>query len=132
MTTKTGFALIPTGAKVLAALALIAFLALDILYFSFLANTMGTLGIALGLVLGCLGAGYVLLAGYVYGDARRRGMPPIPWVALAVLIPNALGFVIYFLLRKPILRPCPGCAAGIAEDSAFCPKCGQAQLSVAT
>lgn len=132
MTTQTGFALIPTGAKVFAVFAFIAFLALGILYFSFFASGMAALGIALGLVLGCLGAGYVLLAGYVYGDARRRGMPPIAWTALAVLVPNALGFVIYFLLRKPILRPCSSCGVGIAEDSAFCPRCGQAQMSVAT
>ena len=73
---------------------------------------------------------YFLLAGYVYADAVRRGMPPIPWTALAVLVPNCVGFVLYFLLRKPILHPCPSCGRGVAPDAAFCPRCGQPQMNL--
>ena len=68
--------------------------------------------------------------GYIYADAARRGMPPIPWTALAVLIPNCVGFVLYFLLRKPILHPCPSCGRGVAPDAAFCPRCGQPQMNM--
>jgi hypothetical protein len=81
----------------------------------------------IGLAGGTLAAAYFLLAGYIYKDAVRRGMPPIPWMALAVLIPNCVGFVLYFLLRKPILHPCHSCGRGVAADAAFCPRCGQAQ-----
>jgi hypothetical protein len=77
---------------------------------------------------GTLAAAYFLLAGYIYADAAPRGMPPIPWTALAVLIPNCVGFILYFLLRKPILHPCPGCGCGVAPDAAFCPGCGQPQM----
>src|SRR5262245_3144550 len=33
----------------------------------------------------------VLLYGYVYADARRRGMRYVPWTFIAVLLPNMLG-----------------------------------------
>jgi len=66
----------------------------------------------------------------VNDNAVRRGMPPIPWTALAVLIPNCVGFVLYFLMRKPIFHPCPGCGRGVAPDAAFCPRCGQPQMNM--
>jgi len=84
----------------------------------------------IGLAGGTLAAAYFLLAGYIYVDAARRGMPPIPWTALAVVIPNCVGFVLYFLLRKPILHPCPTCGRGVAPDAAFCPHCGQPQMNM--
>ena len=59
----------------------------------------------IGAMGGLFAAAYVLLAGYVYADASRRGMPAIAWTALTVLVPNAIGFVLYFLLRKPIVHP---------------------------
>ena len=46
------------------------------------------------------------------------------WTFIAILIPNCIGILAYFLLRKPILRPCPGCKADISPDFRFCPKCG--------
>jgi hypothetical protein len=82
-----------------------------------------------GGVLGAFTAAYVLLAGYVYADARRRGMSPVAWTALVVLVPNALGFVFYFVLRKPLVHPCPRCHSDVAQDAAFCPRCGEPQLS---
>jgi phospholipase D-like protein len=70
-------------------------------------------------------AAYVLALGYVYGDARRRGMSPTLWVLAAVLVPNLVGFLLYFLLRQPLLEPCGGCGRGMAAGQAFCPACGQ-------
>ena len=55
-----------------------------------------------------LGA-YVLLVGYVYGDARRRGMNHVLWTLLAIFIPNAIGIILYFILRDPVPVPCPTC-----------------------
>lgn len=68
----------------------------------------------------------VLLIGYVNGDARRRGMRYVMWTLLAALIPNAIGIILYFVLREPLITPCPRCAAPLRPGFAFCPKCGAA------
>ncbi|HXO20022.1 MAG TPA: hypothetical protein VOA87_08875 [Thermoanaerobaculia bacterium] len=70
-------------------------------------------------------AAFVLALGYVYGDARRRGMSPPLWTLAAFLVPNLVGFLVYFLLRKPLLEPCGSCGRGMAAGQAFCPACGQ-------
>ena len=132
MTAKSGFSLIPIGAKVAAPLVFLAIVA-GLNWFFVDRNTLGLAEVGLVTVIGAMGglfaAAYVLLAGYVYADASRRGMPAIAWTALTVLVPNAIGFVLYFLLRKPIVHPCPNCGCGVAQDAAFCSRCGQSQLN---
>jgi hypothetical protein len=68
----------------------------------------------------------VLLIGYVNGDARRRGMRSVLWTLLAIFIPNALGIILYFILRDPPMRTCPQCGATARAGFAFCPACGAA------
>jgi RNA polymerase subunit RPABC4/transcription elongation factor Spt4 len=65
----------------------------------------------------------VLLVGYVNRDARRRGMNVALWTVLVIFVPNAIGFIIYFLMRQPLRIACPKC--GVVADPAFnfCPKC---------
>src|SRR6185295_14796327 len=46
---------------------------------------------------------YLLLVGYIYGDAKRRGMRAGLWAALAFFIPNMIGIILYFILRSPLL-----------------------------
>jgi hypothetical protein len=121
MTVKT----IPAVAKLAAAFV---FVAAMVAYF-FLVNGHDVFGILTCALIGTLLAGYILLAGYVYGDARRRGMPAGVWTAMVILVPNAIGFVLYFLLRKPLVHPCPACGCGVTPDAAFCPKCGQPQAA---
>jgi hypothetical protein len=75
-----------------------------------------------------LGA-YVLLVGYVYGDARRRGMNHILWVLLAIFIPNAIGIILYFILRDPMPVPCPSCGTPARKGHAYCASCGAAVRS---
>jgi hypothetical protein len=65
----------------------------------------------------------VLLVGYVNRDAKRRGMSATLWTLLVIFIPNAIGFVIYFLVRKPRRIPCPGCGCQLESDFHFCPQC---------
>ena len=84
--------------------------------------------ILLGIVGGLLLAAVLLLTGYVYADAKRRGMNAVLWTLLVILIPKALGFIAYFLLRKPLLAPCPNCRWPIGSDFAYCPKCGYAAI----
>jgi hypothetical protein len=73
---------------------------------------------------------YVLLIGYVNGDARRRGMRHILWTLLAIFIPNAIGLILYFILRDPPMRNCPNCGATARGGFAFCPACGAALAPV--
>jgi len=72
-----------------------------------------------------LGA-FVLLVGYVFGDARRRGMNHVLWVLLAIFIPNAIGIILYFILRDPVPVPCPSCATPAKKGHAYCACCGAA------
>jgi hypothetical protein len=69
---------------------------------------------------------YMLLIGYVYGDAKRRGMRYVMWTFLAALVPQAIGIILYFILRDPLPQPCPGCNARVLGSFAFCPHCGAA------
>jgi RNA polymerase subunit RPABC4/transcription elongation factor Spt4 len=66
----------------------------------------------------------VLMVGYVNADSRRRGMNPLLWTLLVIFIPKALGFIAYFLLRKPLLMACPNCGTAVGSDFRFCTKCG--------
>ena len=70
-----------------------------------------------------LGA-YILLVGYVYGDAKRRGMRYVLWTWLAILIPNAIGIILYFILRDPMPVYCSKCGNPNNPKHAFCSKCG--------
>jgi hypothetical protein len=79
-------------------------------------------GIAIAMVI----FAYGFLVSYVYGDAQRRGMRHVVWTLVAAFVPNALGFIAYFLLREPLLQPCSACGATARRDFAFCPQCGAA------
>jgi hypothetical protein len=85
-----------------------------------------------GLALGSFAAAFILSVGYVYGDAKRRGMPPFLWALVAFMVPNLVGFLLYFLLRKPLSQACAGCGRAIPSGVAFCPHCGHPQDKVAS
>ena len=82
------------------------------------------LGILAGTVLGC----YLLFIGYINRDASRRRMSSVLWTLVAIVIPNGLGLILYFILRQPL----PGILSGVAHRSSTevssCPRCGY-QLS---
>ncbi|MFQ5696568.1 MAG: zinc ribbon domain-containing protein [Terriglobia bacterium] len=78
-----------------------------------------------GLVLGI----WVLMVFYVNTDAGRRQMNRLLWTLLVIFIPNAIGFIVYFLLRQPIAQPCPKCRVLVRPDFAYCPACGQSLTS---
>jgi hypothetical protein len=93
--------------------------------FSTFLPALGALGgLVAGLFVGCLFAALILALGYVYGDARRRNMPPVLWTLIAFFVPNLLGFLLYFVLRKPIATPCPQCGLPISVEQRFCSWCG--------
>jgi hypothetical protein len=79
---------------------------------------------------GLLVAVLVLLIGYVNADARRRGMRYVMWTWLAIVLPNSIGIILYFVLRDPLPASCGKCGAQGRVGFAFCPQCGAALSAV--
>jgi len=77
------------------------------------------LGLLAGIAAGC----YLIFIGYINRDAKRRGMSPILWTLVAVLIPNCLGILLYFVLRQPLRASCPQCRNALQIGFNFCPCC---------
>jgi RNA polymerase subunit RPABC4/transcription elongation factor Spt4 len=77
----------------------------------------------MGLGAGVGGGCFLLLIGYINRDAKRRGMSPTLWTIMAVIIPNALGIILYFLLRQPRSSVCPQCGTVVHTGFNFCPHC---------
>lgn len=77
----------------------------------------------LGILAGVGAGAFLLLIGYVNRDAKRRGMSPVLWTIVVIVIPNALGFILYFLLRQPMRRACPQCGYFVETGFNFCPRC---------
>jgi hypothetical protein len=67
-------------------------------------------------------ASYILLVGYVSRDVKRRGMPAL-WMLIVAVVPGFIGGVVYFLLRQPIMVRCPNCTTELTAGVHFCPQC---------
>lgn len=67
---------------------------------------------------------YVLLVGYVSGDAKRRGMRRVLWTLIAFFVPNGMGIILYFFLREPVMATCPRCGTAVKPTFAYCYQCG--------
>ncbi|MFI4943105.1 MAG: zinc ribbon domain-containing protein [Burkholderiales bacterium] len=126
--------LVPTAARWLAVLVSLAYAALMGAVFLLPAWAAGDRHAVLTLVpiflLALLGvvpiALWVLLVGYVFGDARRRAMHAVLWTLLAIFIPSGIGIILYFILREPIAVPCPSCGTPARKGHAYCASCGGA------
>jgi hypothetical protein len=81
---------------------------------------------ALGLALFCMIG--VLLLGFIFIDAQRRGMRHLMWTLLAIFIPYGIGIIFYFVLRDPLLIPCSQCGTKGRASFVFCPQCGHELL----
>ena len=77
----------------------------------------------LGLLAGLGGGLFILLLGYINRDAKRRGMSPTLWTIIALIIPNALGIILYFVLRLSLRNNCPQCRQPVQAGFSFCPHC---------
>jgi Double zinc ribbon len=69
---------------------------------------------------------YLFLLGYVYRDAKRRGMHAGLWLLLILVMSPAylaIGFLLYFFMREPLPYACPNCAATVGARYNFCPNC---------
>ena len=123
---KREIAIIPAWAFVVAAVLLAA---IPIIFFTFVWPTESNppalpLQILIALIPATFLALFLLLIGYVNRDAGRRGMSRTLWTVLVIIIPNAIGFILYFLFRKPIRAECPKCAAVVDPNVNYCPRCG--------
>ncbi len=65
----------------------------------------------------------VLLYGYIGADAKRRGMSPVLWVLVALLVPYLIGVILYFVVREPLHLSCPQCGRTVNPHFNFCPGC---------
>jgi RNA polymerase subunit RPABC4/transcription elongation factor Spt4 len=77
---------------------------------------------AISFVFSCL----VFMLGYVYRDAKRRGMNPALWTLLVLILSGGyflIGLIIYLLVREPLPYTCPQCAATVNARFNFCPYC---------
>jgi hypothetical protein len=119
---KQELQIIPPAAWIVALLIYggIAFLLLQVSPWPTLLRVLFSFGLPL------MVAVLVLLIGYVYGDARRRGMRYVLWTLLAIFIPNAIGIILYFILRDPIPQSCRQCGAAVPAQFPHCPVCGTA------
>jgi RNA polymerase subunit RPABC4/transcription elongation factor Spt4 len=50
-------------------------------------------------------------------------MSRLLWTLVAILVPNGLGIVLYFVLRKPLSTHCPQCDAVVEPGFSYCPRC---------
>ena len=89
----------------------------------------GLFGMGIGLLSGSVSAIWLLCLGYVYADARHRAMPAVLWTLIAIMVPNLLGFLFYFALRRPLASPCAKCGHAIAAEQRFCAWCGSERTS---
>jgi len=80
--------------------------------------------VLLSVLLGVVLSIYFGLVGYVNQDAKRRDMGQVLWTLLVILVPNCLGFLAYFLLRKPLIQYCSQCGDRVERGFHFCSKCG--------
>jgi double zinc ribbon protein len=117
-------AFIPGWAKVLAAIVFIGMQFAFNLLLAHEKNVPPAWGrAAMGLAAGIVLASYILLLGYINRDAGRRGMSRLLWTAIAILVPNGFGIILYFVLRQPYLTGCAHCGAPVEAGFNYCPKC---------
>jgi len=80
-------------------------------------------------VITAVGFSFALLAmmlGYVYRDAKRRGMNAGLWTLLVLILSPAyflIGLIIYLLVREPLPYNCPQCSTTVTARFNFCPNC---------
>jgi hypothetical protein len=130
---KEELKIIPRATRFIAALIYIVAATAFGLFVAFshdqgLANTPEVAKLLMIVGAGIVPAIWVLLIGYVFADAKRRGMRYVMWTLLAIFIPDAIGIILYFILRDPPLKPCPGCAQTVKSGFTFCPHCGTSLL----
>lgn len=84
-------------------------------------KVLATVGFATAIVAGMILFGSFY--GYIWADAKRRGMSPVLWLLVALLVPYLIGVILYFIVREPLPRNCPHCGRLVNPHFNFCPGC---------
>lgn len=72
----------------------------------------------------------LLVAVFVYRDAKKRNMNALGWALVAFFVPMLLGVIVYLICREPLVdMQCPNCGAGIAKEAKVCPQCDRSLLT---
>jgi RNA polymerase subunit RPABC4/transcription elongation factor Spt4 len=117
--------IVPLWAWILAAVVFVGAQVAFNMLFAGLDDPKAWVRVPMGFLAGTILGGYLLLIGYVSRDARRRGMSSLLWTLVAILIPNGLGIILYFILRQPLHKTCPQCGNSVQTGFNFCPRCSR-------
>ncbi len=88
------------------------------------------LGLSMGFILGGLLAVaslaiVIFLAIWTYRDAESKGMMPVLWTALVVIVPSFIGLIIYLVVRTDNNKiTCANCNKRVNSNMKFCSNCG--------
>jgi len=82
-----------------------------------------------GAMAGGIGLAFIfLVGGWVYTDARERGLNAGLWATIAIVgcpyLIGPLAYLIGVVLRDQRLLGCGACGATVPVGAAYCPKCG--------
>jgi hypothetical protein len=111
------------------AVAILIFVGVPFLFFGFVwpsgeaGDAPPLFRFAIPFVPGTFLAFLALMTGYVNRDAGRRAMNRTLWTLVVIFVPNAIGFILYFLMRSPLRTVCPKCETRIDPKSNYCPSC---------
>lgn len=74
---------------------------------------------------------HIVLAIFVYQDAKKRGLNKKLWTILTLVVPNFFGVIMYFIIRtqSSSKKVCHHCQHSINHDDLYCPKCGVDQTN---
>ena len=77
--------------------------------------------VAMGLIL----ISSILMAIWVYKDAKAHGENGLLWLVIVIVVPNALGLVLYLLLvKREEKKICPTCGSYNPLNASHCGQCG--------
>ena len=77
--------------------------------------------VAMGLIL----VASILMAIWVYKDAKAHGENGLLWLVIVIVVPNALGLVLYLLLvKREEKKICPTCGSYNPLNDSHCGQCG--------
>lgn len=68
---------------------------------------------------------YIVLAVVIYKDASRKKMNVWLWMTAVMYIPNFVGLLLYFIVRKQHQKNCTSCSRSVGRDFEYCPYCGK-------
>ncbi len=66
----------------------------------------------------------ILIAVWIYRDAKKRNMDATLWTLLVIFIPSYIGIIVYLVSRnKEKIYVCPRCGASVKTEYTICPEC---------